>query len=283
MPMGGTGGNANTYSVNVIATDGNIEDDDTKAVSVTVMDVDEPGMISLLALQPQAGVTLTATNPVDGDGTVNPTDVEWQWSSSSSMNGTYTDIDDAASITYRPKAGDTGRYLKATATYTDPEGSDKVAMAVSANPVKAAGVIGDNEVPTFPDQEPGTPGDQTITATRSIPENTAPGVSVGAPVSADDDDGDILTYSLGGDGIDLFDIHPSTGQITVSGGTILNFSEDTEITDGNNAASYPVTVTARDPFYDHDSSVNHRRRIPSHHRGGGHHHQCGRSSEFHQG
>ena len=131
-----------------------------------------------------------------------------------------------------------------------------MAMAVSANPVKAAGVIGDNEVPTFPDQEPGTPGDQTITATRSIPENTAPGVSVGAPVSADDDDGDILTYSLGGDGIDLFDIHPSTGQITVSGGTILNFSEDTDITDGNNAASYPVTVTARDPFYDHDSSVN---------------------------
>ena len=159
MPMGGTVGNANTYSVNVIATDGNIPDE--KMVSVTVMDVDEPGMISLLTLQPQAGVTLTATNPVDDDGTVIPTDVEWQWSSSSSMNGTYNDINGAEEITYRPKIGDTGRYLKAMATYRDPEGPGKMAMVISANPVKAAGVLADNSAPEFPDQDPADPEDQT--------------------------------------------------------------------------------------------------------------------------
>ena len=253
---GGDANTLNTYSVNVIATDGNIEDDDTKAVSVTVMDVDEPGMISLLTLQPQAGVTFTTSAIMDGDGAVTEGSEEWQWSSSSSMNGPYTDIDGTKMMMYRPKTADTGRYLKATVTYTDTEGPDKMAMAVSANPVNAAGVLADNSAPEFPDQDPAMDGDQITTATRSIPENTAPGVSVGAPVAADDDDNDVLTYSLSGAGSDLFDIDPATGQITVSTGTVFNFIQDAAITDGNNAASYEVTVAARDPFYDHDAEVN---------------------------
>ena len=247
MPMGGSGSEANTYSVDVIATDGTIQDE--KMVSVTVMDVDEPGMISLLTLQPQAGVTLTTSAIVDEDGAATQGSEEWQWSSSSSMNGTYTDIDDAEMMMYRPKTGDTGRYLKATVTYTDPEGPEKMVMAVSANPVKAAGVIGDNNAPEFPDQDSGMPGDQTETAARSIPENTAPGMSVGAPVAADDDDNDVLTYSLSGTAGALFDIDPATGQILVAAGAMLDYDANAGERTRN------LTVTVRDPFYDHDPDV----------------------------
>ena len=114
-------------------------------------------------------------------------------------------------------------------------------------------MLADNSAPEFPDQDPAMDVDQNTTATRSIPENTAPGVSVGAPVAADDDDNDVLTYSLSSD---LFDIDPATGQITVSTGTVFNFSVDTGIVEGNNAESYMVTVTVRDPFYDHASNVD---------------------------
>ena len=52
-----------------------------------------------------------------------------------------------------------------------------------------------------------------------MPENTPPGVNIGAPISAtdaDEDDlefGNTLTYSLGGPDAALFDIDPSTGQL----------------------------------------------------------------------
>ena len=54
---------------------------------------------------------------------------------------------------------------------------------------------------------------------RSIPENTPPGVNIGAPISAmDADEGaieyaDTLTYSLNGTDAASFDIDASTGQL----------------------------------------------------------------------
>ena len=62
-------------------------------------------------------------------------------------------------------------------------------------------------------------GDQSNTATREIAENTEAGEPVGAPVTAEDDDGDTLTYALwdadgGQDGDSAsFDIDWGTGQI----------------------------------------------------------------------
>ena len=57
---------------------------------------------------------------------------------------------------------------------------------------------------------------------RSVPENTPPGVNIGDPISATDMDedgeddiefGDTLTYSLSGTDAASFDIDPSTGQL----------------------------------------------------------------------
>ena len=80
------------------------------------------------------------------------TDLKWQWAKASSRSGTYTDIDDAIEISYKPLDGDIGSYLRVTATYDDPEGSDKSAMATSAYKVQA--VRGANKAPVFPDQDP---------------------------------------------------------------------------------------------------------------------------------
>ena len=76
------------------------------------------------------------------------------------------------------------------------------------------------------------------TATRSVLENTAANQPVGEPVPAEDpDDGDSLTYSLGGTDSASFGINGSTGQITVGTGTTPDF--ETKLI-------YEVTVTATD-------------------------------------
>ena len=75
---------------------------------------------------------------------------------------------------------------------------------------------------------------------RTVDENTAPGGPVGLPVSAEDDDaGDTLTYSMGGQDSASFGINGSTGLITVGAGTRLDFEDGTKTT-------YEVTVTATD-------------------------------------
>ena len=77
--------------------------------------------------------------------------------------------------------------------------------------------------------------------TRSVPENTPPGVNIGLPISAMDDDesalefGDTLTYSLEGDDAASFDIDSSTGQL------ITKAPLDTEAD-----SSHSVTVRVKD-------------------------------------
>ena len=122
-------------------------------VTVEVTNVDEPGTITLSALRPQSQTMFNATHTdPDGQEEDEITDLKWQWAKSSSRNGTYSDIDDAIESSYTPQDADNGSYLRVTATYTDPEGSDKSAMATSAYKVQA--VRGANKAPVFPDQDP---------------------------------------------------------------------------------------------------------------------------------
>ena len=131
----------NVYEVTVQAMDSTGKTG-MEMVTVEVTNVDEPGMVTLSALQPQAGTELTATN-IDPDGTVsNP---KWQWAKSMTMDGIYEDIDKATSSTYTPKDADIDYYLQVTASYTDPEGEGKTAMATSAYAVQ--GVRSSNNAP----------------------------------------------------------------------------------------------------------------------------------------
>ncbi len=111
-----------------------------------------------------------------------------------------------------------------------------LAVAVLSGPMYPSNNVAHAANPVF-DLTP-APG------TRSVAENTPPGVNIGAPISATDPDetgddaiefGNTLTYSLGGTDASSFDIDSSTGQLITK--APLDF--ETEI-------SYSVTVTVDD-------------------------------------
>ena len=162
-------GNKNTYAVTVEASDGVEETTATVAVTVTVTNVDEAGTLTLSTLQPVDGIVVTTTlTDIDGD-TSAPT---WKWAKSSSKTGAYTVIEAATADMYTPKPADVNRYLRATVTYTDPEGSGKTAVERSEFSVRA--VRGANNAPEFAeDQDPVMDGNQA-NAARSRGARTQP-------------------------------------------------------------------------------------------------------------
>ena len=157
------------------------------------------------------GEQLTAT-VTDPDGTPtdrggDPAGVTWRWARGNSATGSFSNIGGATSADYTTVAADVEKYLRATASYYDPEHANnlKSARAVSG-PVEAS-----NAAPAFND------GDDT---TRTVPENSEAATNVGAAVTASDSDsGDTLTYSLGGTDAGSFDIDSSNGQIETGTGT----------------------------------------------------------------
>ena len=226
--MAADGDTNNVYTVTVVATDADGMATN-EAVTVTVTNVEEAGTVTLSAVAPYPGVSLTTTH-TDPDGQI--TGAEWQWSRSMSESGTYTDIEDAEEAAYPTTSGDVGFYLRATVTYNDGHDEGKSAMATSAHAVQSINLP--NATPEFADDDPDTTGAQT---TRMVEENTPAGMDVGLPVVAEDGDDDILTYTLGDTAADdAFDIDPATGQIT----TKAELDED-------DTDSYAVTVTATDP------------------------------------
>ena len=218
----------NTYELTVGA-----KDDDgirgTEDVEVKVANVNEDGTVTLSAVQPRVGVSLTASL-TDIDGPV--TGVKWQWSIRNS------EIDDATSDTYTPVAADVNDTLRATATYTDPQGPEHTAFGDSANPVSADTR---NKAPVFDDQDDETDGTQNTEAERMVAEDAAADASVdGGPVTAmDANANDIVSYTLGGPDASSFDIGLTSGQIMVGAGTELDYETKT---------SYMVTVIATDSY-----------------------------------
>ena len=215
-------GGDNVYEVVVVAGDG--EFTATLAVLVTVTNDDEPGAVSLSAVQPQAGEALAASLS-DPDEVV-ASSLNWQWQASLNRVS-WSPIDGAVSSSYTPAGGDGGdvdRYLRAVASYSDGHGPAKQALAVSQNPVQAAPVI--NQPPTF----------ASGTVARSVAENAAVGSPVGDPVTAADLDPDILTYSMTLTSGVPFEIVPATGQMRT-----------TAALDHETADSHTVFVTATDP------------------------------------
>ena len=100
---------------------------DFTTVTITVTDVEEAGTVALSSVQPVVSSPLTATltDPDDIE-----TDITWLWESSSNRTS-WAAVSGAnsTSYSYTPVAGDEGRYLRATASYTDGRGSGKSARA----------------------------------------------------------------------------------------------------------------------------------------------------------
>ena len=274
----------NTYSVVVRAIasrfagdTGPAETVDTTVV-VTVTDVDEDGEVVISLLQPEVATPIMASL-TDSDGNVNG--VSWQWAVSEIVQGSL-DIDnddhwgavtgDTLEI-YTPAGADLndddpanrideGKYLRVTATYTDNNGSNKTAHAMSANPVQARGLGKKNESPDFE----GDKVELSVAETAEVGDDV-PGPVVATVVAPSSTD--ILTYGLqavaqddlGTTGVTLptgpeddvaaFDIDKATGQITVA--QELDFESRGPA--GSRDGKYVVVATVTDPSNLMDSIV----------------------------
>ena len=107
-------------------------------------------------------------------------------------------------------------------------GTDEIPVTINITDV--------NEAPVFSDTSP---------TNRSVSENLVSGTVVGIPVSATDEDDDILEYSLSGTDADSFSVDSSSGQIRTS--ERLNYeSRDTYsvivTVDDNNGGTVNITV-----------------------------------------
>ena len=127
-----------SYTLTVSVSDGknasgeaDASEDDSITVTVSIGNVDEAGTVSLDPQTPQAGSPVSASLS-DPDGGVSGE--TWSWAGSA--DGTdWTAIAGANARTYTPSADDAGKYLQATASYTDGHGAGKSASAATASAV----------------------------------------------------------------------------------------------------------------------------------------------------
>ena len=237
---GGRLAEKNVYRVTVEASGG------AHDVAVTVTDVDESGTVSIDRRQPQVDRPLGASLSDEDEGV---TAERWQWSRSGDR-ATWTDIEGATSPRRRPEPADVGMYLRAMVSYSDGFGASKTAWAVSAYRVEARTLS--NAAPSFAGQ--GDDEDSpNFHVARSVAENTAVGRNVGRPVSATDEDDDILFYELldtpdleDGGGDARFAIDSASGQIRVGRalGADAGEPEDEDSTSLTGGPALPVDEDA---------------------------------------
>ena len=182
-----------SYTVTVKAADPSGESA-TITVTINVNNLDESGSVWLYWNQPQVGTPLKA-ELTDLDGVTDGT-VTWEWKSSSNNRGDWSDPLETTD-TYTPGLGDVGKYLQATASYTDGHDSGPTALAVSSRSVRAEppdSGDGANRAPAFSeDSDANTAGNQ---ANRTLKTNSPAGTEINNAFYARDDDRDDVRYSL---------------------------------------------------------------------------------------
>ncbi|MCY3599093.1 MAG: cadherin domain-containing protein, partial [Gemmatimonadetes bacterium] len=222
------------HAVRVVASDGTLAD--TVGVTIRVTDVPAPGK--------PAAPTVTG-----GTG-----EVEVSWSAPANEGPEITNYD----LRYRAKAdGDwteptaVGAVLADKITGLD-AGTTYEAQVRAKSSEGASEWSEPGEGTTDPDNR--SPSFDAETYEREVPENSAPGTEVGAPVTATDDDQDDLTYSLvtGGDEAP-FVIDGATGQVKVAEGAALDYESgktayevSVRASDGTLAATAAVTIRVTD-------------------------------------
>ena len=226
-----------SYTVTVKATDPS-GDSDTIEVTINVTNADEDGTVTLSWTRPQVGTAITATL-TDPDGSISGKSWQWQKSTNRSnwSNATGTG---ATSATYTPVAND--GYLRATASYTDGEGSTKTAHARTATTVRQ--VPAPNNAPVFYAGQEGQYdcGDtKPKTFCANIRTSHPVGKSIYYPVKATDSR-DEVRYSLEGSGSEHFYIEPIRGGLFTK-------TLPRELP----ASSYTITIKASDQSGESDT------------------------------
>ena len=259
-----------SYSITVVAHSGNGPRRlaSTLDVTIEVVDGEDQGAVVLSQRQPEVGVPIYAMASDDDGGVIIK---KWEWELSDKVTvdrgvpskeceedpnttgidpvGGWTAIAGASAAVYAPKATDVGSCLRAKVVYIDNVGgANDEATGVLEVPVGRHGSFGNapasdggfvNAAPVFTDQDSDDESDST---SREVPENTEAGSNIGAPVEAQDEDDDLLIYTMGGPDAAFFRIGRNDGQLKTE--APLNY----EVRN-----SYSVVVTATDPFGATDS------------------------------
>ena len=130
-------GRDNEYSISLLAQVGSTFSS-SFAVTVTVTDVDETGVISLSSARPSTGSALTATLTDPDMDTGTPA---WAWERSAGRSA-WSVIGGATGAVYVPVAADAGHYLRVRASYADRLGSGRTAQTTASNVVLARTLSG---------------------------------------------------------------------------------------------------------------------------------------------
>ena len=228
-----------SYSISVIATDSD-DATDTIPVTIDVTDVNEaPAFASETTTRSVAentgsgvniGDAVSATDPDTSDTleyTLGGTD-----SASFDIGSTNGQLRTKAALDYERKTS----YAVTVSVSDGNGGTDSIAVTINVTDVA------ENRPPAFANES----------TTRSIAENTGPGVNIGSPVSATDPDTtDTLEYSLGGTDSDSFDIGSTNGQLRTKAAldyeTKTSHSVTVSVSDGNGGSdSIAVTINVTD-------------------------------------
>ena len=225
-----------SYQVRIEVSDGN-GGTDTIAVSISVTDVNDAPVFaddtisrSVAENTPtdqNIGLAVTAT---DEDGDALTYSLDGTDALSFGIDRNTGQLKTKASLNYETEAS----YQVSIEVNDSNGGTDTVTVGIT--------VTDENDAPVFASE----------TTTRSIIGNTPANENIGLPVSATDEDGDTLTYSLGGDpDAASFGIDPTTGQLLTS--ARLNpadkdaYQVTVEASDGNGGSdSITVTINVTD-------------------------------------
>ncbi len=214
---------------------------------ITVVDDEQAASNIVLEVSPSAvgegagATTLTVTGTLDGAGLTTDTVVSLTLAA-----GTATESDDytvgSATATLTIAATATSGTASFALTPVDDmidDDDETVTIAASStstlplSPASLTVTITDNDEPNV------APVFEPPALTRSLEENSGAGVAIGAAVTATDEDGDMLSYSLDGVGAGSFRIDSASGQISTAPGVAYDYESATN--------SFALTVTANDP------------------------------------
>ena len=195
----------NIYSITVEVQDDTTPNPnvDTLFVTVTVGNVDEPGMLTVTSDRPAVDRMITAMLE-DDDGIIGS--VMWMWSMADELDGTYEAIEDADDAMYTVTEDDVEMFLQVKATYEDGHGRNKMKTKNFMYAVTMSLVFASDMVEIMVD------------------ENTGGDTEIGDPVVASGGQAETVMHAItGGADMAAFTIDAMSGQVSTAAATMLDY------------------------------------------------------------
>ena len=257
----GSAANSNTYTVQVQVTDGgNPLLNDIQTITVNVQDVNEstPVITSSAAMTVNENAAAAAAV-----GSVVATDADGS-APNNAITYTATGGTGVALFDVNPT---TGAVTVRSGAVLDREAATNYTLDVRAEDGATPALFTTQTLTiSLNDLNDNTPNITSAVA-MAVDENSASGAHVGTVVATDADataPNNALTYtSTGGTGLTLFDVNPSTGEVTVRSGAVLDrelatsYTLDIKVTDGGTSGlvtTQTIAINLND-LNDHTPSI----------------------------